>query len=529
MNEARAVSLGATRVPLSPVWRNNKDVVVERGLLSNGDGVIGGGASGLGGRSGQVARHRRPGTVGRAAASLMAGSRANQGDRHFHTSDGGPSVLFQPSAPHFEKAEKIEAMRRVEKLKVQLDAIENSLNSHFCNRKNNLRIERSKMAKFNWKLTNRRELERTSLLQQLAKIHINVINIQNQLKDGKPTPKHVEKVRIIMTDIENAIDAFKEKQQIRYEDLSREEKKLTKELDVLKRKIEMWSLGDSGTGRASRGPLCKVVIDKGMQSNLSKEVVKFEKFLQHTGGRQGGWDVDDHQTFLKVKTKYRRKPSYIEEILEYFPGKTKEDVQQHDTWYQEYLLLEKRKKESIQKWKAEKQLKREEILKPKPVLKMGKTWQELVQKEKKEAREKQKMALEAWKIKKMIEMAVKRDLRLKEEEEHKRKQQKEQQHQLQVKQLLESYIQKKKQQEFLRQEKMREDSEKETKRRSSVDEISKFQERVEVNVRRDPSRVHRPTKGWEEKIKGRRPVSEGQLMSIPHRALPSWRQGLSRR
>ncbi|XP_038625912.1 coiled-coil domain-containing protein 112 [Tachyglossus aculeatus] len=489
----------------------------------------------------------------------MALPRVQQDDHHFGTTDEGQSFQFQPSASRFKKAEKIESIRRAEKLKILIDNIEKDLNSHFCSNRKNFRIEHSVMAKFNRKLTNSRELERTSLLKQLATIHISVVNIQNRLKDVTPTPKFVEKIKIMMTDTENAIDAFKEKQRLRYEDLIREEKTLTKELNVLNRKIEMWSLDNSGAGKALRGPSSKVSIDKGMQNNLPKEVVKFEKFLQHTGGRQGGWDVDDHQTFMKVKTKHRRKTSYIEEVLEYLPGKTREDVQQHETWYQEYLLLERSKKESIQKWKAEKQLKREEILKPKKVLKIDKTQQELVQKQKEEAREKQKMAVEAWKRQKMVEMAMKHDLQFKEEEKHKRKQQKDRQSQLQVKQLLEKYTEKKKQEEFLRHEKeMRKKSEKEARRKSSVDEISKFQERdlhkhefkmlvkqakeeekaererrlsklrqkVEVNVSRDPSRLHRLTKGWEEKVKEKRPVNEGPLMTIPHRAVPTWRQGL---
>ena len=84
--------------------------------------------------------------------------------------------------------------------------------------------------------------------------------------------------------------------------------------------------------------------------------------------------------------------------------------------------------QSIQNWKTKKQQKKEEIFKLKekaeniPMLFHNK--QEDNQKQKEEQRKKQKLAVEAWKKQKSIEMSMKYASQLKEEEEKEKKQQK---------------------------------------------------------------------------------------------------------
>lgn len=56
--------------------------------------------------------------------------------------------------------------------------------------------------------------------------------------------------------------------------------------------------------------------------------------------------------------------------------------------------------------------------------------------------------------------------------------------------------------------------------------LAKLKEKVENNVSRDPSRLYKPTKGWEERTKKIGPTGSGPLLHIPHRAIPTWRQGV---
>ncbi|XP_030887689.1 coiled-coil domain-containing protein 112-like [Leptonychotes weddellii] len=157
----------------------------------------------------------------------------------------------------------------------------------------------------------------------------------------------VEKLREMMEEIENAINTFKEEQRLIYEELLKEEKTTNNELSAISRKIDTWALGNSGAEAAFRAVSGKLPVDKEMLSTLPEEVVDFEKFLQQTGGRQGGWDDYDHQNFVKVRNKHKGKPTFMGEVLENLPGRTQEEVQQHEKWYQKFLALEERKKEVI--------------------------------------------------------------------------------------------------------------------------------------------------------------------------------------
>ncbi|XP_070090538.1 coiled-coil domain-containing protein 112 isoform X2 [Equus caballus] len=457
-----------------------------------------------------------------------------QSDGCFGTSGGIRPFQLQNWKQKVSRTKKAEFIRTAEKFKNQVINIEKDKHSHFYNQKSDFRIEHGMLEELENKLINSRKAE------------------------------IVEKLREMMEEIENAINTFKEEQRLIYEELIKEEKTTDNELSAISRKIDTWAMGNSETEKAFRATSSKVPVDKVTPSTVPEEVVDFEKFLQQTGGRQGGWDDYDHQNFVKVRNKHKGKPTFMGEVLEHLPGRTQDEVQQHEKWYQKFLALEERKKESIQNWKTKKQQKKEEIFKFKekaeniPMLFHNK--QENNQKQKEEQRKKQKLAVEAWKKQKSIEMSMKYASQLKEEEEKEKKQQKERQRQFKLKLLLESYTQQKKEQEeFLRLEKeIREKTEKAEKRKTAAEEISRFQERdlhklelkildrqskedekaekqrrlaklkekVENNVSRDPSRLYRPTKGWEERTKKIGPTGSGPLLHIPHRAIPTWRQGV---
>ncbi|XP_062045808.1 coiled-coil domain-containing protein 112 [Lepus europaeus] len=487
-----------------------------------------------------------------------------QSEGGFGSSGGIRPFQLQNWKQKVIRTQKAEFMRTAERLRNQVIIIEKDKHNHFYNQKSDFRIEHSMLEELENKLINSRKTERAKIQQQLAKIHNNVKKLQHQLKDVKPTPDFVEKLREMMEEIENAINTFKEEQRLIYEELIKEEKTTNNELTAISRRIDTWTLGSPESEKTCRAPSSRAPGHRATPGTLPEEVVEFERFLQQTGGRQGGWDDCDHQSFVRVRNKHRGRPAFVGEALEHLPGRTQEEVQQHERWYQRLLALEERKKESIQNWKTKKQQKKEGIFKLKekadnvPVLLHDE--EEDGQKQKEEKRKKQKLAVEAWKKQKSIELSMKYASQLKEEEEKEKKQQKERHRQLKLKLLLESYTQQKKEQEeFLRLEKeRREKAEKAEKRKTAADEISRFQERdlqklelkildrqakedekaekqrrlaqlkqkVENRVGRDPSRLYKPTRGWEERTKKTGPAGCGPLLRIPHRAVPTWRQGL---
>ncbi|XP_078531645.1 coiled-coil domain-containing protein 112 isoform X1 [Lissotriton helveticus] len=486
-------------------------------------------------------------------------------DSCFSLADGDRNFHVQNWKEKADQAKKSEFLREAEKLKIIISNLEKDKNGHLYSKKSDFRTEYSTLEELEHKLFNSRKAEKAKTEQQLSRIHNNVKRLQRQLKDVKPTPEFVEKLREMMEEVENAINIFKEDQRIIYEELMKEEKSTANELSALEKKIESWSSSYPAAEKGFRLSPAKVPFNINIQHNLPEEVMEFEKFLQNTGGRQGGWDDYDHQNFLKIWMKHKGKPVYIEEALEYLPSRTKEDVQLHEKWYQEFLFLEERKKESIRNWKYKKQEEKEKMFKQqgksKEVLESERLEREEAQKQKlEEDRRKRQEELIAWKKQKELEAAMKTADQLREEEERQKKQAKERQRQLEIKILVEEHArQKKVQDELLRLEKqMMEEAEMEEKRRLASLEISKFQERdfrklemkalekqtkeeekaekekklaklkekVEVHVSRDPSRLCKLTKGWEERRKEMGPTGAGPLLHIPHRAVPSWRQGL---
>lgn len=118
-------------------------------------------------------------------------------------------------------------------------------------------------------------------------------------------------------------------------------------MSAISRKLDTWALGDPGAEKAFRAASGKVPADRVTPSALPEAVAEFERFLQQTGGRQGGWDDYDHQNFVKTRNKHKAKPAFMREVLEHLPGRTQGEVQQHERWYQKFLALEERKKEVI--------------------------------------------------------------------------------------------------------------------------------------------------------------------------------------
>ncbi|NXC63842.1 CC112 protein, partial [Aleadryas rufinucha] len=362
----------------------------------------------------------------------------------------------------------------------RLANIEKDRNGHLYNRKSDFRVEYRLLEELEHSMTVSRKTEKAKILQQLLKIQNSVKRLQQQLKDAKPTPEFVDKIKKMMEEIENAINAFKEEQRQIYQQLLKEEKAAINELSLFERKVELWVLGSSTAEKVLKLPSARVTVDKTLESHLPEEVIEFERFLQQTGGWQGGWDDYDHQNFLKIRTKYRGTLSYMDEALEYLSGRTKEDIEQHEKWYQEFVILHERKKESIKKWKEKQQQEKERKLKEKEkaekLLKERWLQREEAQKQKAEEERKRKQAaVEVWKKQQVVAFAMDQASQLKPEEKEKKQQQERQSH---VKLLLErNTLQKKVKEELEKLEnEKREETEKEERKEIAAQEISKFQE-----------------------------------------------------
>ncbi|XP_049619984.1 coiled-coil domain-containing protein 112 isoform X6 [Syngnathus scovelli] len=390
-------------------------------------------------------------------------------------------------------------------------------------------------------LVEQRSAHKTQLRKQLAKIKDGVKEFQQQLIDMTPSTELIEKLKESMSELEFSINNLKEEQRICFGELLKEERTCSLEMEAYERKVENWSQPRKSSSKVSAASAVKQ--GKALNQDLPSEVRALEAFLQKTGGVCGGWEEFDHQAFLKAWTKHGGRAGFRKEAKLYLPGKSQEEIEEHERWYQELIYLQEKRREAIQRWRNKKQLARQTHLQKEVEV-------EEVERRKKDARSEEKKSARRPEMRK----EVKRSKELQAEEQkrpeeghkngkakvHCRQQEakprpreqlqgEEGNHrrtrkrkettkaiQSSIKRDLER-VQTKRQEKLLRQ---KEDGE----RLERI--MAKLKDKVDGHIVRDPSRLTRPTKGWEERMKSMRTSGGGTPLLMSHRTIPTWRLGL---
>nr|XP_034326271.1 coiled-coil domain-containing protein 112-like isoform X5 [Crassostrea gigas] len=433
-----------------------------------------------------------------------------------------------------EKSKKGEILRELRKLSVQVVALEREKTTHLYSKRSEFRHDFSVLEELDSKLTGDIKSEQVKVKQQLEKISHMVKRFHKELKDVKPTPEFVEKLKVIMEEIEGTITSFKENQRKQYEELIRDERMTYQEIQAMERKFDAWSQLAEKPDNKSKTPAAPLASARDITKDLPPQVAAFEKFLEETGGIRGGWDEYDHGTFLKFRNRYKGKIIFIKHALVAIPTKTEEEIRDHEDWYQTYLSMNEKKKESIKKWREKKEGEKEEVL--------SKVESELAEDQQKEEQKQQRLKeqiqeekrqrfsqLNAWKVQKELERAQAEEKKLREALDKAQKEEDRKKEKAELKQKVENYKKEREEEEkFLEdQKKVWEEEEKERHRQNSAREIHRFRDRVDIEVDRDPSRLLKPTAGWTSRLKDKGPSGSGPVIQMPHRAIPSWRQGLT--
>ncbi|XP_017269191.1 coiled-coil domain-containing protein 112 [Kryptolebias marmoratus] len=412
-------------------------------------------------------------------------------------------------------------------------------------------------------LEKERRTQKMHLQKQLAKIQNGVRKFQVHLTDVKPTPELIEKLKEIMSEVELSINTVKEEQRLCFEEYLKEERTCRQEVNAYEKKIENWNLAVKSN---SKLPTASTLKFKLQDRDLPAEVRALEEFLQRTGGQYGGWDQFDHQAFLKVWTKHSGQPSYRKEAKLYLPGKTLEEIEQHEDWHQELLSLKDKKRGAIQRWKASRHQERQTRIQSQEETEEARNRERKArslaeQHKTKEERREVAQRLELWREDKRRKEEEEEEQRLVEEIQKRRQEKEERRRQLEVKLALEEHLRLKREEEEeqrrnRREEEQREMEERQREAAKSIKCFSerdlhkveaklhekqlrekgeeerqkrvaaKLKEKVDGHINRDPSRLIRPTKGWQERMKHIGPSGDGPLLQMFHRAVPSWRQGL---
>uniref|UniRef100_A0A3Q3CPH9 Coiled-coil domain containing 112 n=2 Tax=Haplochromis burtoni TaxID=8153 RepID=A0A3Q3CPH9_HAPBU len=290
---------------------------------------------------------------------MAALATAWEDDKHY-SGEEEPSVL-QPctspllsgqSADHRLATQKTaQFLREAERNRRQIEKLEKERTLISQCRKNGWADVSGEIEEYENVLEGQRNAEKINLQKQLMKIHNGVRKFQRHLTDVKPTPELIEKLKEIMSEVEISINSVKEEQRSRFEEFLKEEWTCRQEITAYEKKIENWSLAVKTNPKLPAAPTVRT---KPPDRDLPAEVRALEVFLQKTGGPYGGWDQYDHEAFLKVWVKHSGEPGYRKEAKLYLPGRTMEEIEQHEEWHQELIYLQDRKKEAIQRWKASK-------------------------------------------------------------------------------------------------------------------------------------------------------------------------------
>ncbi|XP_075955476.1 coiled-coil domain-containing protein 112 isoform X1 [Anarhichas minor] len=470
-------------------------------------------------------------------------------------SDSVDQRLVTQRAAHF--------LREAEKNRRQIEKLEKERTLSVQCRKNGWTDVTGELEVYEKVLEEERNAEKMNLQRQLVKIHNGVRKFQRQLVDVKPTPELIERLKEIMSEVEISINSLKEEERSCFEELLKEERTCRQEIAAYEKKIENVNVSVKSDPRLHTAPTVKT---KPPDRDLPAEVRALESFLLKTGGACGGWDQYDHQAFLKVWTKHSGQAAYRKEAKLYLPGKTLEEIDQHEDWRQELIYLQDKKREAIQRWKASKHRDRQtRIQSQEEKEEAGRRAKEAKsqahQHRTEEERREAVRRLEEWKEEKRRNKEQEEEQRLAEEIQKRRRAMEERRRQLEVKLTVEEQLRLRREEEEEKERRGKEEEQREMdeRRREAAKVIKRFNERdlhkveaklqekqlrvkeeeerqrritaklkekVDGNVSRDPSRLTRPTKGWEERLKHIGSSGGGPVLQMFHRAVPTWRQDL---
>ena len=180
-------------------------------------------------------------------------------------------------------------------------------------------------------------MKEIKLIQKYETLSQMIFKFKQETKIAKPSQQVIDMLKTLMDQIDDGITEYKEQHHLTYEDLSNEEKTLSKEIDVYDKKILAWTSNPETTNNTSSVNTNKAnANDKFSGSELLKEVIDFDvglklfrkdclwfinnqftikqKFLIANGGHNGGWDEIDQNLFLKTRNKHKVTLSYVLDV-----------------------------------------------------------------------------------------------------------------------------------------------------------------------------------------------------------------------
>ena len=374
----------------------------------------------------------------------------------------------------------------------------------------------------------------------------------------KPSQDVVNKLRGIMTKIEAQINDVKKYQKSVYDSLVVTESSLTSALSNFTSQLSKYDSAPSTFIFSSTSS--KVKGSNLDSNNLHPAVVEFTKY-EADFGKMGGWGDFEHQQFTKNFNKSKTDEELLEVLRLAAPLKCDNDILHHITWYRKFRKLESAKRQALLEWKEQKQNKNKAQMSnvnEKNLLNdIEKKKKVLIDKD----REERLAQLNAYKVQKELEKVMREEEMLKEKMLLAERENRQKEYQKKQKEKILKYKQQKDAMlDLEKANKLEEERTSRKLRKVTQDDIMRLHEKnmktleqkqnskhdkiveefmrqqkleklkgsVQVNVKRDPNRLLRKTKGQINRERdctsNVNPIVGSRLM--PHRAMPAWRKGL---
>lgn len=201
----------------------------------------------------------------------------------------------------------------------------------------------------------------TGLAKVRKRIHVLARNMHF-------APQHGD-IRRMVQGAEHDLRIFAEQARQEEDELAALECSLEDTLQSSLVRFEGWCLQESSPCRTpeklskpSRPPSCSRL--RQGSSGSSKEAKQLESMHEELdkitakiaadGGSMGGWSCDDHDTFLRVFHKFKRKTGaeFIAEVQQLLPDKQHEDLVGHVRWLLLYEERQLQKRQLVEKWRC---------------------------------------------------------------------------------------------------------------------------------------------------------------------------------
>ncbi len=339
---------------------------------------------------------------------------------------------------------------------------------------------------------------------------------------------------------------FKEKQMVNFDNILDEEATLSHEIDLITEKLEQYeapiqiteplnikarpargvsshrrppaesllqpvNVGDEEEKengvyvtdvRANRGVLS---LDQGKV--FKEQIDQINDEMDRLGANKGfGWDHEDHQTFLKIRTKHKNnmdKIAFVNDCITSFPFFGEVQIEEHIEKFKKYVELESKKKQLTQEYKENKENEKKnmiELLRQEEQKKEEQTRVKLAVLHKtQEEREKERQKLKEWRASKIARMEVAEDkikqtdiLKKKEKEVVSQVKKEETQKRIQE-------YKEKKELEKIREKEREEYKKSLQKRRLDKDEMERLKEREDYLMKKNFEKVALKKKAQQEK------------------------------